>query len=119
MPEWALPGSRARAFKASAYSVSKVVVNALCVQYAVIYERDSSCKFNCCCPSYRSTSLNCFMGINPPESGADIICLLATLDRTVSSGIFLNSKGIIPWRNCSMVNSGRSYLICELVDYGR
>jgi NAD(P)-dependent dehydrogenase (short-subunit alcohol dehydrogenase family) len=97
MTHWATPSSPTRRFKAPAYAVSKSPVNALCLQYAVTYEADKSWKFNCCCPGYCSTNLNGYTGLNTPESGADIVCRLATLDYTGSSGTFRNSQGIIPW----------------------
>lgn len=97
MTSWATPGSPTRAFKAPAYSVSKSAVNALCLQYAVTYEEDKSWKINCCCPGYCATNLNKFSGSNSPETGADIICQLATLDSSGPSGTFQNSQGPIPW----------------------
>lgn len=97
MTNWATPGSPTRAFKAPAYSVSKSAVNALCLQYAVAYEEDKSWKINCCCPGYCATNLNKFRGLNSPETGADIICRLATLDSSGPSGTYQNSQGLIPW----------------------
>lgn len=97
LTSWATPGSPTRAFKAPAYSVSKSAVNALCLQYAVAYEEDKSWKINCCCPGYCATNLNKFSGSSSPETGADIICRLATLDSDGPSGTFQNSQGLLPW----------------------
>ncbi|KAH6973957.1 short chain dehydrogenase reductase [Ilyonectria destructans] len=75
----------------------KTAVNALCVQYAVAYEDDESWKFNCCCPGYCATNLNGYRGVNPPETGAEIICYLATLGEDGPTGTSVNTQGPIAW----------------------
>ncbi|KAH7031565.1 short-chain dehydrogenase/reductase SDR [Microdochium trichocladiopsis] len=97
MTNWATPGSLTRNYKAPAYAVSKSALNALCLQYAVEYEDDPTWKFNAGCPGYCSTNLNGFSGSNAPETGAQIICKLATLDNDGPSGVFMNRAGRIPW----------------------
>ncbi|KAF7556289.1 hypothetical protein G7Z17_g1489 [Cylindrodendrum hubeiense] len=94
---WTTPGSATRKFKAPAYAVSKTAVNALCIQYAVAYDEDESWKFNCCCPGYCATNLNGYSGLSSPESGADIICRLATLGPDGPTATFVNAEGPIPW----------------------
>lgn len=94
---WSTPGSFVRAFKAPAYAVSKTAVNALCVQYAVTYEDDKSWKFNCCCPGYCATNLNGYREINTPETGAEIVCHLATLGEDGQTGTYVNTEGPISW----------------------
>ncbi|KAJ5641351.1 short-chain dehydrogenase/reductase SDR [Penicillium lividum] len=79
---WATPGSMVRKFKAPAYAVSKSAVNALCLQYAVVYDEDKSWKINAACPRYCATNLNKYAGTSSPETGSEIICRLATLDQT-------------------------------------
>ncbi|KAH8679215.1 hypothetical protein BGZ61DRAFT_396045 [Ilyonectria robusta] len=95
--QWTTPGSAVRAFKAPAYAVSKTAVNAVCVQYALAYEDDKSWKFNCGCPGYCATNLNGYRGVNPPETGAEIICHLATLGEDGPTGTFVNAQGPIAW----------------------
>ncbi|KAH7142086.1 short chain dehydrogenase reductase [Dactylonectria macrodidyma] len=95
--QWSTPGSPTRAFKAPAYAVSKSAVNALCVQYAVAHEDDKSWKFNCCCPGYCATNLNSYRGVSTPETGAEIICHLATLGEDGPTGTYVNIQGSIPW----------------------
>lgn len=97
MTNWATPGSLTRSFKAPAYAVSKSAVNAVCLQYAVAYEQDKSWKINCCCPGYCATNLNKYSGKDSPETGAEIICRLATLEEDGPTGTFGNAQGPMPW----------------------
>lgn len=97
LTQWSTPGNPTRSFKAPAYAVSKTTLNALCVQYAVAHEDDESWKFNCGCPGYCATNLNGYAGIKTPESGADIICSLATLGEDGPTGTFSNMEGPLPW----------------------
>ncbi|KAJ5953494.1 short-chain dehydrogenase/reductase SDR [Penicillium verhagenii] len=94
---WATPGSMVRKFKAPAYAVSKSGVNALCLQYAAAFDEDKNWKINAGCPGYCATNLNKYSGTSSPETGAEILCRLATLDQEGPTGTFQNAQGTLPW----------------------
>jgi NAD(P)-dependent dehydrogenase (short-subunit alcohol dehydrogenase family) len=78
------------------YAASKAALNMLTVQLA--YElRDTSIKVNSVDPGYTATDLNRHTGTQTIPEGAAEVIRQALLPDNGPSGIFSNTRGIVPW----------------------
>ncbi|VVB74647.1 3-phenylpropionate-dihydrodiol/cinnamic acid-dihydrodiol dehydrogenase [uncultured archaeon] len=90
-PNWV--GAKSRS---TAYSISKVALNALTVLFAKEL-KDTQIKINSINPGSTATSLNQFRGIKKPVESVKIIVYYATLPKDGPTGGFFSELGKEPW----------------------
>lgn len=81
-----------------AYDASKSAVNMLALNYARIFADIPGARVNVACPGLVATSMTGHTQYGaPPETGAQRIVELATLDKSGPTATFSDSKGVIAW----------------------
>ena len=79
-----------------AYAASKAALNAITVAFARELS-GTSIKVNAVAPGYTRTEMNNYLGTQTVEQDAAAPVQFATLGPDRPSGIFVDSKGIVPW----------------------
>lgn len=79
-----------------AYSVSKTLMNAVTLAFAIDLEAEGI-KVNAACPGLTATDLNNFSGTRTVEDGAAEPVRLATLGPDGPTGTFSDARGAVPW----------------------
>lgn len=79
-----------------AYSISKLALNALTMQFANLLQKDNIL-VNCMCPGWVRTSMGGVGASRSPEEGADTAIWLSTDENLSKTGKFFRDRKVISW----------------------